>query len=340
MLCARFLKAHDPGSHGRLYRMSERGFYWLSHGYKVSLGWVLRHRRLILAVTVLMVFFNVFLYVKVPKGFFPQQDTGRLQGIIMGQQDVSFYSMRDKTNEFIQIVKQDPAVENVLAFVGGNAALNQGRMYVVLKPLNERKISADQVIARLRPKLAHVPGATLYFQAVQDLQIGGRQSNAQFQYTLSGENLDELYEWAPKLLAQLRKIPQLKDVNSDQQISGLEANIVIDRETAARLGITPSQIDAVLYDAFGQEQISTIYQTLNQYHVVMEVDPKYQLTPDALKSVYVITSGGAQVPLSSFAHFEPANTSLSVNHQGQFPCVTHFVQSGARRGHGFGNAGD
>jgi multidrug efflux pump len=322
MLCARFLKAHDPGRHGSLYRMSERGFYWMSHGYKVSLGWVLRHRRMILAVAIIMVFFNVFLYIKVPKGFFPQQDTGRLQGVIMGQQDVSFYGMRDKTNEFIRVVKQDPAVDNVLAFVGGNAALNQGRMFVTLKPLNQRKVSADQVIARLRPKLSHVPGATLYFQSVQDLQIGGRQSNAQYQYTLSGENLDELYEWAPQLLAQLRKIPQLKDLNSDQQISGLEANIVIDRETAARLGITPSQIDAVLYDAFGQEQISTIYQTLNQYHVVMEVDPKYQLTPDALKSVYVITSTGAQVPLSSFAHFEPGNTSLSVNHQGQFPCVT------------------
>jgi multidrug efflux pump len=322
MLCARFLKAHDPGSHGALYRMSERGFFWMNRGYKVSLGWVLRHRLLILAVTILMVFFNVFLYYIVPKGFFPQQDTGRLQGTIMGDQDVSFYDMKAKTDEFIRIVKQDHAVENVLAFVGGNAAQNQGRMFVTLKPLSQRKISSDKVIARLRPKLSHVPGATLYFQSVQDLQIGGRQSNAQFQYTLSGENLAELYEWAPKLTAQLRKIPQLKDVNSDQQISGLEANVVIDRDTAARLGITAQQIDAVLYDAFGQEQISTIYQTLNQYHVVMEVNPKFQLTPDALKSVYVITGSGAQVPLAAFAHFAPANTSLSVNHQGQFPCVT------------------
>jgi len=322
MLCARFLKPHDPSAHGSLYRMSERGFYWMNRGYKVSLGWVLRHRRLILAVAILMVFLNVFLYVKVAKGFFPQQDTGRLMGTIMGDQDVSFYNMKAKTNEFIRVVNADPAVQDVLAFVGGNAAQNQGRMFVVLKPPNQRKISADKVIARLRPKLANVPGATLIFQSVQDLQIGGRQSQAQYQYTLSGENLDELYEWAPKLLAQLRAIPQLKDVNSDQQISGLEANVVIDRDTAARLGITAQQIDAVLYDAFGQEQISTIYQTLNQYHVVMEVDPKYQLTPDALKSVYVITGSGAQVPLSAFAHFAPANTSLSVNHQGQFPCVT------------------
>jgi multidrug efflux pump len=322
MLCARFLKAHDPASHGTLYRMSERGFYWLNRGYKKSLGWVLRHKRLIFAVAILMVFVNVALYIIVPKGFFPQQDTGRLAGMVMGDQDVSFLAMKAKTDAFIRIVMKDPAVQNVLAFVGGNGAQNQGRMFVVLKPLNERKISADQVIARLRPKLSHIPGASLYMQSVQDLQIGGRMSNAQYQYTLSGENLNELYEWAPKLLERLRKIPQLKDVNSDQQVSGLEENVVIDRDTAARLGITPQQIDAVLYDAFGQEQISTIYQTLNQYHVVMEVDPKYQTDPSSLNSVYVITSSGAQVPLSSFAHFAPSNTALSVNHQGQFPAVT------------------
>ncbi len=322
MLCARFLKAHDPGSHGALYRTSERGFYWLSRGYKGSLGWALRHRLLIFVLAILMVFVNVALYWFVPKGFFPQQDSGRLSGTIMGDQDVSFPAMNAKTNEFIRIVKKDPAVQDVLAFVGGNTAQNQGRMYVTLKPLAERKISADQVIARLRPKLSHVPGATLYFQSVQDLQIGGRLANAQYQYTLSGENLDELYEWAPQLLQKLRTFPQLKDVNSDQQVHGLEANVIIDRDTASRLGITAAQIDAVLYDAFGQEQISTIYQTLNQYHVVMEVDPKYQLTPDALKSVYVITNTGAQVPLSTFSHFAPANTALAVNHQGQFPAVT------------------
>jgi len=322
MLCARFLKAHDPGSHGSLYRMSERGFYLLNRGYKVTLGWVLRHKRFMLAVTVLMVVINVALYIVVPKGFFPQQDTGRLAGMVMGDQDVSFDAMKAKTQEAIAIVKADPGVENVLAFVGGHGAQNQGRMFVVLKPLNQRKISADQVIARLRPKLSHIPGASIFLQSVQDLQIGGRMSNAQYQYTLSGENLDELYTWAPQLLQRLRKIPQLKDVNSDQQISGLEENVVVDRDTAARLGVTPQQIDAVLYDAFGQEQISTIYQTLNQYHVVMEVDPRYQKTPDALKSVYVITSSGAQVPLSAFAHFATSTTPLSVNHQGQFPAVT------------------
>ena len=322
MLSARFLKAHDPGRHGRLYNLSERGWQWMIRTYKVSVGWVLCHKRLTLAVAILMVVLNVWLYTVVPKGFFPQQDTGRMVGIVQGDQDVSFQDMNTKVNEFIRLVKQDPAIQNVLAFVGGNAQQNQGRMFVTLKPLAERKVSVDQVIARLRPKTAHVPGAQLFFQGVQDLQIGGRMSNAQFQYTLSGENLNELYEWAPKLLQKLRKIPELKDVNSDQQISGLEANVIIDRDTAARLGITPSQIDNILYDAFGQRQISTIYRTLNQYHVVLEVDPKYQLTPDALNSVYVITNSGAEVPLSSFAHFGAANTSLAVNHQGQFPAVT------------------
>src|SRR5271169_1990791 len=322
MLSSRFLKAHDPAGHGALYRWSERGWQWMNRTYKTTVGWVLRHKRLTLTVAILMVVLNVQLYRIVPTGFFPQQDTGRMVGTIMGDQDVSFQDMNAKTNQFIRIVKQDPAIENVLAFVGGNAAQNQGRMFVTLKPLSVRKISVDQVIARLRPKMAHVPGATLYFQGVQDLQIGGRQSNAQFQYTLSGENLNELYEWAPKLLQKLKTIPQLKDVNSDQQVSGLEENVIIDRDTASRLGITPSQIDNILYDAFGQRQISTIYRTLNQYHVVLEVDPKYQLTPDALQSVYIITSQGAQVPLSAFAHFGPASTSLTVNHQGQFPAVT------------------
>jgi multidrug efflux pump len=323
MLCARFLKAHDPGKHNALYRTSEHGFLLLNRGYKSSLGWVLRHQRLVLLITILTVVVNVYLYMIVPKGFFPQQDTGRLSGMVMGDQDVSFDAMKQKTTQFIDIVKHDPAVQNVLASVGGGGAQNQARMFVILKPLNERKgVSADMVINRLRPKLSHIPGATLYLQSVQDLQIGGRMSNAQYQYTLSGEDLRELYEWAPKLNAKLRTVPMLKDVNSDQQVSGLEQNVIIDRDTAARLGITPSQIDNVLYDAFGQRQISTIYQTLNQYHVVLEVDPQYQMTPSALESVYVITSTGAQVPLSAFAHFGTAATSLTVNHQGQFPSVT------------------
>ncbi len=345
MLCARLLKPHGA-KHGAIYRFSEKGFVHLNSGYKRSLAWVLRHQRLVFAIAVIAVFVNVYLYAIVPKGFFPQQDTGRMMGTIMADQDMAFAGMRDRVAEFIRIVKTDPAVDNVIAFSGGNTAQNQGRMFVTLKPLKERKVSIDQVINRIRPKTSHVPGATLFFQAAQDLQIGGRFSNAQYQYTLSGEDLQELYDWAPKLTDKLKAIPVLKDVSSDQQVRGLQQNVIIDRDTAARLGITPSQIDNVLYDAFGQRQISTIYQTLNQYHVVLEVDPQYQMTPDALESVYVITrtggqapataqgtvSGqpvaggllppGSQVPLSAFAHFGPTSTSLAVAHQGQFPAVT------------------
>ena len=298
MLCAHFLKPHSA-KHGFIYRISERGFLGLNRGYKRSLGWVLCHQRLIFAIAVITVFVNVYLYVIVPKGFFPQQDTGRMMGTIMADQDMAFEGMRDKMAEYIRIVKSDPAVANLVAFSGGNTAQNQGRMFVTLKPLKERKVSIDDVINRLRPKTAHVPGATLFFQAAQDLQIGGRFANAQYQYTLSGEDLNELYTWAPKLTAKLRTIPLLKDVSSDQQVRGLQQNVIIDRDTAARLGITPQQIDNVLYDAFGQRQISTIYQTLNQYHVVLEVAPEYQKTPDALKSVYVITKGGATSPSTS-----------------------------------------
>jgi multidrug efflux pump len=321
MLCAHFLKPHGT-RHGMFYRASESGFVHLNRGYKRSLAWVLRHQTLILALVVITVGVNIYLYMIVPKGFFPQQDTGRVFGTVMGDQDVSFEAMNKKVMQFVEIVKQDPGIQNVIASVGGGSPQNQARIFATLKPLKERKVSADQVIGRLRPKLSHVPGATLYFQAVQDLQIGGRLSNAQYQYTLSGEDLKELYEWAPKLVDKLRTLPQLKDVSSDQQVNGLSQNVIIDRDTAARLGITPQQIDEVLYDAFGQRQISPIYRTLNQYWVVLEVDPKYQMTPDALESVYVITSTGAQVPLSSFAHFGPSTTSLAVAHQGQFPAVT------------------
>ncbi len=293
MLCAHFLKPHGT-QHGTLYRVSEGGFQRLNRGYKRSLGWVLRHQLFVFLIAVLIVFVNVYLYMIVPKGFFPQQDTGRMMGTIMADQDMAFAGMRERVAEFIRIVKSDPAVQNVVAFSGGNTAQNQGRMFVTLKPLSERKISIDEVINRLRPKTSHVPGATLFFQAAQDLQIGGRFANAQYQYTLSGEDLDELYAWAPKLVTKLRTISILKDVSSDQQVRGLQQNVIIDRDTAARLGITPQQIDNVLYDAFGQRQISTIYQTLNQYHVVLEVAPQYQQTPDALKSVYVIAKGGGQ----------------------------------------------
>src|SRR5271166_285744 len=321
MLCAHFLKPHSA-RHGAIYRVSEGGFQRMNRGYQRALAWVLRHQLLVLGIVLVTVALNVYLYIIVPKGFFPQQDTGRIVGIVMGDQDISFDSMNAKVKQFVEIVKRDPAIQNVIASVGGGGPQNQGRMFATLKPLKERKVSADQVINRLRPQLTHVPGASLYFQAVQDLQIGGRMANAQYQYTLSGEDLNELYTWAPKLVDKLRTLPQLKDVSSDQQVRGLAQNIIIDRDTASRLGVTAQQIDEVLYDAFGQREISPIYRTLNQYWVVLEVDPKYQMTPDALESVYVITSTGAQVPLSSIAHFGPSTTSLAVAHQGQFPAVT------------------
>jgi multidrug efflux pump len=264
----------------------------------------------------------VYLYIIVPKGFFPQQDTGRLGGSIQAEQDISFQAMRDKMNSYVDIIMKDPAVDTVTGFVGGGGTANTGRMFIMLKTLEQRKISADRVIGRLRGKLAHVVGATLYLQSAQDLQIGGRLGASQYQYTLQSENLDDLNQWAPKVLAALKHLPQLKDVNTDQQNRGLEAKLVIDRDTAARLGIQPSAIDAALYQAFGQSQVSTIYEQLNQYHVVMEVDPRYQQTPDALQAIYVPSKSGTQVPLATFSHYEPANTPLAVNHQGQFPSVT------------------
>jgi multidrug efflux pump len=322
MMCAKFLRAESDKEHGWFYRTSDRFFEWMLNTYRRGLTWVLRHQPLTLAITVIAIALNVFLYIVVPKGFFPQQDTGRLMGGIQAEQDISFAAMRQKLVQYVAIVDKDPAVQNVVAFTGGNTASNQGRMFITLKPLNERKISADQVIARLRPKLAHIPGATLFLQAAQDLQIGGRMGNAQYQYTLQDENLDELNTWAPKMLAKLRTLKELKDVSTDQQNRGLQAQLVIDRDSAARFGITAAAIDNTLYDAFGQRQVSTIYMPLNQYHVVMEVDPQYQGRPDALKYIYVAASDGSQVPLSAIAHYEPRNTSLAVNHQGQFPSVT------------------
>ncbi len=322
MMCAKLLRPIDKEKHGRLYRVSERAFDALRNGYARSLRVVLAHKAVTLLVTILTAVLSVVLYGLVPKGFFPQQDTGRLGGSIQAEQDISFQAIREKMNTYVGIIMQDPAVDTVTGFVGGGGTANTGRMFIMLKPLEQRKIGADQVIARLRSKLAHVPGATLYLQSAQDLQIGGRMGNAQYQYTLQSESLDDLNQWAPKVLARLRKLPQLKDVNTDQQNRGLEAKLVIDRDTAARLGIQPAAVDAALYQAFGQSQVSTIYKELNQYHVVMEVDPRYQQTPDALQSIYVPSKSGVQVPLATFSHYEPSNTPLAVNHQGQFPSAT------------------
>jgi multidrug efflux pump len=322
MMCAKLLRPINGEQHGRLYRWSEGAFDRLLKSYGGALRWVLRHQFLVLMITIATACLSVYLYILVPKGFFPQQDTGRLGGSIQAEQDISFQAIRQKMNDYVAIIMKDPAVSTVTAFVGGGGTANTGRMFIMLKPLGERKNSADQVISRLRGKLAHVPGATLYLQSAQDLQIGGRMGNAQYQYTLQSESLQDLNLWAPKVLAKLRQLPQLKDVNTDQQNRGLEAKVVVDRDTAARLGIQPAAIDAALYQAFGQSQVSTIYEQLNQYHVVMEVDPRYQQTPDALQSIYVPSKSGTMVPLSTFSHYEPSNTPLAVNHQAQFPSVT------------------
>jgi multidrug efflux pump len=322
MMCARLLRAHDRESHGRVYEASERGFEWVLGGYRRSLEWVLGHQRLTLLVTLATMVATAYLYVRVPKGFFPQQDTGRLTGSIQADQDTSFQAMQGRVSQFVDVVMHDPAVDTVQAYVGGGGAQNTARMFVNLKPLGQRNLGADRVIARLRGKLAPVAGATLYLQSVQDLRIGGRASAGQYQYTLQGDNVKELNTWAPQVYGRLRKLPQLADVNSDQQTKGLEASLVIDRATASRLGVTSQAIDDTLYDAFGQRPVSTTYTQLNQYHVIMEVDPRFWQNPAGLRYIYVHTMLGGEVPLSAFTHYAPATAPLAVNHQGQFPSVT------------------
>ncbi len=292
MMCSVLLRSERGRGHGRLYRLSERAFEGMLGFYRRTLGWALDHSGLVLAILLATLCLNLYLYVVIPKGFFPQQDTGRLIGSIQADQATSFQSMSRKLSQFAGIVSSDPAVDTAVGFTGGGQT-NSGFMFISLKPPAERKITADQVIARLRRKLSVVSGATLFLQSVQDIRVGGRQSNAQYQYTLQGDTFDELVEWAPKLAAALQTDPRLTDVNSDQQNKGLEADIVIDRDTAARLGITVSQIDNALYDAFGQRQVSTIYVARNQYHVVMEVAPQYWQDPQMLKQVYISTSGGS-----------------------------------------------
>jgi multidrug efflux pump len=325
MLCARFLKSRDESRHGRIYRASEQAFNKLHAEYAIGLRWVLRHQVLILCVLIGTVLLNGYLFYKVPKDFFPQQDTGQMSGRTVAAQDISFPAMRSKQSELAQMVLEDPAVATVTAFAGGGRnSNNQGFMFIALKPLEQRpgRVSADKVVARLRGKLSSVPGAILYLQANQDIQVGGRGGAAQYQYTLSDENLDELNSWSPLLLARAKSMPELRDVSTDQQNRGLAANVTIDRDAASRLGITASAIDNVLYDAFGQREVSTMYTALNQYFVVMEVDPQYQLSPDALNGIFVKSSSGSMVPLSTIARFESKRTSLTVNHQGQYPAVT------------------
>jgi len=328
MLCARFLKARDESRHGKVYKASEQAFNWLHSEYASGLRWVLRHQTLMLCVVAGTMALNVYLFMIVPKGFFPQQDTGRMGGRTRAAQDISFEAMRVKQRQLAQMVMDDPAIKSVTAFVGGGGpgggSNNVGNMMIALKPLDQRpeRVTADQVVSRLRRKLTSVPGATLFLQVQQDIQVGGRGSDAQYQYTLSDENLNELNTWAPQLMARMRAMPELRDVSTDQQNQGLAANLVIDRDTASRLGISATMIDQVLYDAFGQREVSTMYTGLNQYFVVMEVDPKYQNSPDSLNGIFLKSTSGLMVPLSTIAHYEQQRTSLQVNHQGQYPAVT------------------
>jgi multidrug efflux pump len=323
MMCARVLVSEKDAKHGRLYDWSERIFNSALDGYRRSLTWVLDHPAVLLAVFVFTLGLNIFLIERIPKGFFPQQDTGVVSGGMQGPQDASFYAMESAVRHSIDIIKADPGVQNAMGFTGGQGATNSGFTFIALKPLNERKESAQQIIDRLRPKLARVPGAATYLQPVQDIRIGGRQANAQYQYTLQAETTEDLQNYGPLLLTQMRHTPGFADVSTDQQNRGLQALLTYDRTTAARLGVTPQVLDNTLYHAFGQSEVSTIYTQLNQYYVVMEVAPKYWQSPEGLKDTYVIpNTGGGAIPLDAVVSYVPSTSPLAVNHTGLFPSVT------------------
>lgn len=359
MMSARLLQPESQRKPGRFFAASERVFNVVLDGYKRSLAWALRFAPLMMLILLGTIALNIHLYRIIPKGFFPQQDTGRLIGGMQVDQASSFQATRSKFNAVVALVRQDPAVETVIGFTGGGRG-SGGMMFITLKPLAERKLSADQVIGRLRRKLSHIPGARMFLQSIQDIRVGGRPSDAQYQYTLQSDDLGELRSWEPKILAALSNVPELADVNSDQNDKGLQTSLVIDRETAIRSGVTPQLIDSTLNDLFGQRQISTIYSGMNQYHVVMEASPEYWQSPEILNDTYVsvaaknaslsptsstlstpptLTANGRlaanatlaqtlstgaekQIPLSSFAHFASTNAALSVNHQGLFIAST------------------
>jgi multidrug efflux pump len=323
MMCSRILRSEKTVRHGRIYAWTERRFAALLDGYRRSLTWVLDHSLLVLGVFGLTLAANVWLIIEIPKGFFPLQDTGVLQGALQGPESTSFAAMSQALQQSVNIIKSDPGVQNIMGFTGGQGATNTGFEFISLKPLRERKASAQDIINRLRPKLARVPGAATFLQAGQDIRIGGRQSNATYQYTLEAENSADLQVFGPKLLAALRHAPGFTDLNSDQQDKGLQALLTYDRPTAARLGVTPELLDSTLYDAFGQAEVSTIFTELNQYYVVMEVAPKYWQSPQGLNDTWLIPkTGGGAIPLSSVVHYEPSTSPLTVNHTGLFPSVT------------------
>jgi hydrophobe/amphiphile efflux-1 (HAE1) family protein len=326
MLCSRFLRPEASyGPPGVFYRAAEGAFLASRRGYEHGLKWVLRHQPLMLVVALLTMVATVVLYFEVPTGFFPQQDTGMMSGSTDAAQNISFAAMVRLQSRVTQVVLADPAIAAVGSFIGGgygSATVNNGRMFISLKPIGERKVSADQVINRLRRKTAGIEGITLYLQSAQDIRVGGRSSRAQYQYALQSGDLDELNRWSDLLVAKLRKVPQLRDVNSDEQTGGLQANVVVDRDAASRLGVSLATIDNTLYDAFGQRQVSTIYEQYNQHHVVLEVSPEFLKDPSSLDKIFVTATNGPAVPLASVARFQTGNTYLSVNHQGQFPAVT------------------
>ncbi|HEX7928629.1 MAG TPA: efflux RND transporter permease subunit, partial [bacterium] len=321
MMCARLLTPQGNKPHGRLYRFSEWVFEAIQHGYAVSLDWALAHGRIMMLLLAATIGLNVYLYIIVPKGFFPQQDTGRIVGQAIADQATSFQSMRRKMAYFVQTVKDDPAVDTVVGFTGGSQ-VNSARLFIGLKPRPERPESSEDVINRLRRKLSKVPGARLYLQSVQDIRVGGRSSNAQYQYTLQADSIEELREWEPKIRAVMAPLPQLADVNTDAQDKGLQTTLTVNRDAVARLGISQALIDATLNNLFGQRQVSTIYNPLNQYTVVLEAAPEYWQSPEILDQIYLIAPGGIQVPLSSVARIETTYAALSVNHQGQFAAST------------------
>jgi hydrophobe/amphiphile efflux-1 (HAE1) family protein len=326
MLCSRFLKPEAAyRKPGVFIRACERSFNWLLGHYETGLRWVLRHWLFTLGVWGLTLVTTVLLYVSVPKGFFPQQDTGIIMGTTDASQDISFIAMKGLQQKVARIVLDDPAVASLASFIGSGIAastVNNGRMFITLKPRDQRDANADQVINRLRKKLAGVIGITLFLQASQDIRVGGRMSRAQFQYALQSGDLDELNRWSTLLVDKLSRARELRDVSSDQQTRGLQTTVVIDRDAAARLGVSPITIDNTLYDAFGQRQVSILYRQYNQFHVVLETEPQYQFDPSSLNQIYVRSTNGFQVPLGAVAKFKPSNTFLSVNHQGQFPAVT------------------
>jgi multidrug efflux pump len=323
MMCAYLLKPERPEGHGRLYNATEKGFDWILNLYRKTLHWVLDHPLLTLAVLFLTIALNVVVIMKIPKGFFPVEDTGALSGAVQGPQDSSFPAMDSAIQQIGAVIKKDPAVANVIAFTGGNGATNTASIFVALKPLGVgRKVSATDIINRVRPQLNRLPVASAFLQAVQDLRIGGRSSNAMYQYTIQADNVQELSHWGPILLAAMKRLPGFQDVSADQQNGGLDDLLTYDRVTAAKLGLTVQSLDSALYDAFGQSEVSIIYTQMNQYYVVLEVAPQYWQTPEGLKDVYLTSSAGNNIPLLTVAKGQINTTPLAVNHTGLFPSVT------------------